>query len=154
MGTNNFESETISNKFASKLTPLNLILKDELNMFKPIEIDYKKSCTCPNNHLNCLSAKEWLKRQLGVWEFFYEKRDIRDKNMHPATFPISLARQVIDLFTHEEELVIDPFVGSGTTLPSWPLSLSLLDLFFLFRFSKFAYGGDVSIRDTLFLMRY
>ena len=116
MGTNNFESENISNRIASKFTLPNLILKDELNMFKPIEIEYQKSCTCPNNHLNCLSAKDWLKRQLGVWEFFYEKRDIRDKNVHPATFPISLARQVIELFTHEGELVIDPFVGSGTTL--------------------------------------
>ena len=33
-----------------------------------------------------------------------------------ATFPLSLARKIIDLFTHEGELVLDPFVGSGTTL--------------------------------------
>lgn len=63
-----------------------------------------------------MSAKEWLKSQLGVWKFNYEKRDIRDKQAHPATFPISLARKIIDLFTHEGELVVDPFVGSGTTL--------------------------------------
>ena len=36
--------------------------------------------------------------------------------MHPATFPISLARKVIELFSHEGELILDPFVGSGTTL--------------------------------------
>ena len=41
---------------------------------------------------------------------------IRDKKAHPATFPISLARRVIELFTHEGELALDPFVGSGTTL--------------------------------------
>jgi len=51
-----------------------------------------------------------------VWQFSYEKRDIRDKTVHPATFPISLAKKVIELFTHEGELVLDPFVGSGTTL--------------------------------------
>src|SRR5581483_4072982 len=68
------------------------------------------------NELNCLSAKEWLKSQIGVWQFTYEKRDIRDKEKHPATFPISLARRVIEVFTHEGELVLDPFVGSGTTL--------------------------------------
>jgi len=51
-----------------------------------------------------------------VWQFNYERRDIRDKNVHPATFPISLALRVIDLFTHRGELVLDPFVGSGTTL--------------------------------------
>jgi DNA modification methylase len=63
-----------------------------------------------------MPAKEWLKCQLGVWRFFYEARDVRDKNLHPATFPISLAKKVIELFTHEGELVLDPFVGSGTTL--------------------------------------
>src|SRR6187200_3669063 len=76
----------------------------------------ERTCDCPPNHLNCLTAKEWLKCQLGVWQFFYEKRDIRDKDLHPATFPIALARQVIELFTHKGELVLDPFVGSGTTL--------------------------------------
>lgn len=63
-----------------------------------------------------MAAKEWLKSQLGVWQFNYEARDIRKKDIHPATFPISLARKVIELFTHEGELVLDPFVGSGTTL--------------------------------------
>jgi DNA modification methylase len=73
-------------------------------------------CNCPPNHLNCLTAKEWMKSQIGVWQFTYEGRDIRDKEVHPATFPISMARRVIELFTHRGELVLDPFVGSGTTL--------------------------------------
>jgi DNA modification methylase len=60
--------------------------------------------------------KDWLKSQLGVWQFRYESRDIRDKKVHPATFPISLAKKIIELFSHEGELVLDPFVGSGTTL--------------------------------------
>jgi DNA modification methylase len=63
-----------------------------------------------------MTAKEWLKSQMGVWEFFYEGRDIRDKDLHPATFPISLAKQVIKLLSHQGELVLDPFIGSGTTL--------------------------------------
>ena len=75
-----------------------------------------RTCGCKPNHINCLDAKEWLKSQLGVWQFNYEKRDIRNKSVHPATFPLSLARKVIELFTHEGELVLDPFVGSGTTL--------------------------------------
>ena len=73
-------------------------------------------CECKASHLNCLTAKEWIKNQLGVWQFSYERRDVRNKKAHPATFPISLARRVIELFTHEGELVLDPFVGSGTTL--------------------------------------
>jgi DNA modification methylase len=81
-----------------------------------IFISSTRTCSCEPNHINCLTAKEWLKSQLGVWQFFYEGRDIRDKNLHPATFPIALAKKVISLFTHEGELLLDPFVGSGTVL--------------------------------------
>ncbi|MGH9727259.1 MAG: DNA methyltransferase [Candidatus Acidiferrales bacterium] len=83
---------------------------------KFLDIGTSRSCNCPPTHINCMTAKEWLKSQLGVWEFFYERRDVRNKEVHPATFPISLATQVIKLFSHEGELVLDPFVGSGTTL--------------------------------------
>lgn len=81
-----------------------------------LEIGYTRTCNCPPSHLNCMTAKEWIKSQLGVWQFNYSGRDVRDKNLHPATFPISLSRKVIELFSHEGELVLDPFVGSGTTL--------------------------------------
>jgi DNA modification methylase len=81
-----------------------------------VAIGNRRLCACPPTHINCMTAKEWLKSQLGVWQFFYEGRDIRDKNLHPATFPVALARQVIKLLSHRGELVLDPFVGSGTTL--------------------------------------
>ncbi len=81
-----------------------------------IDIGYQRSCGCPPNHLNCLDAKEWMKAQIGVWQFYYGGRDLRDKGAHPAAFPVALARRVIELFTHRGELVLDPFVGSGTTL--------------------------------------
>jgi DNA modification methylase len=83
---------------------------------KKLMIGHERTCSCEPTHINCLTAKEWIKNQLGVWQFFYEKRDIRDKSIHPATFPIALARRVISLFSHEGELVLDPFVGSGTVL--------------------------------------
>ena len=81
-----------------------------------IDIGFNRICNCPPTHINCMTAKDWLKAQLGVWQFTYETRDIRKKDVHPATFPISLSKKVIELFTHEGELVLDPFVGSGTTL--------------------------------------
>lgn len=85
---------------------------------RPLPIEYSKTCDHKDRHLNCMTAKDWLKSQLGVWEFFYSGDDIRDKELHPATFPLSLSNRVIELFTHEGELVLDPFVGSGTTLLS------------------------------------
>ncbi len=83
---------------------------------KKLCMEYKKTCKCDDNHINCLSAKEWLKSQVAVWEFYYEKRDIRDKNIHPAVFPIGLPMKCIELFTHKGDLVLDPFAGIGTTL--------------------------------------
>ncbi len=66
--------------------------------------------------MNCLTAKEWIRGQVAIWELYYEGRDIRDKNVHPAAFPISLPAKCIQLFTHKGELVLDPFVGTGSTL--------------------------------------
>jgi DNA modification methylase len=83
---------------------------------QPLKFGYSRTCECPPSHINCMTAKEWLKSQLGVWQFYFEGRDIRDKNVHPATFPISLAKKVIELFSHKGELILDPFVGSGTSL--------------------------------------
>ena len=83
-----------------------------------LDIAYQKTCGCADNHINCIDANEWLKAQVGVWQFNYEKRDIRDKKQHPAVFPIALPAKLISLFTHQGELVVDPFVGSGTTLVS------------------------------------
>jgi len=81
-----------------------------------IEIKHERTCQCKPSNLSCISAKDWMKDQIGVWSFNYESRDVRDKAVHPAAFPISLAAKIIELFTHEGELVLDPFVGSGTTL--------------------------------------
>ena len=83
---------------------------------KKLKIGYTKICKCQLNHINCLTPKEWVKSQVGIWEFAYEKRDVRDKVIHPAVFPIGLPKKVIQLFTHEGELVLDPFAGIGTTL--------------------------------------
>jgi len=81
-----------------------------------LSISSDRRCNCPENHLNCISAKEWIKAQIGVWKVFYEKRDIRDKEVHPAVMPIALAKRAVELFTHKGELVLDPFNGIGTTL--------------------------------------
>lgn len=81
-----------------------------------LPIPHTRTCTCASNHVSCTDAKEWIKAQLGVWQFTYEKRDVRDKAVHPATFPIALPKRWIELLTHRGELVLDPFVGAGSTL--------------------------------------
>ena len=92
------------------------VREDSAEYGKRLNIGFQRTCNCGPTHINCMTAKEWLKSQLGVWQFLYESRDVRDKKLHPATFPISLSKKVIELFSHQGELILDPFVGSGTTL--------------------------------------
>lgn len=92
------------------------LTKEIERMPQKIKINYKKTCSCPANHINCLNPKEWVKGQVAIWELYYEKRDVRDKDIHPAVFPIALPKKCIELFTHKGELVLDPFVGIGSTL--------------------------------------
>ena len=92
------------------------VFEDDSLHGSELTIGNARLCKCGPTHINCMSPKDWLKSQIGVWQFFYESRDIRDKSLHPATFPISLAKKIIELFTHQGQLVIDPFVGSGTSL--------------------------------------
>ena len=92
------------------------INKEAKEAVKKLDINFKKTCSCPDKHINCLTPKEWIKGQVAIWELYYEKRDIRDKDIHPAVFPISLPKKCIELFTHQGEFVLDPFVGIGTTL--------------------------------------
>jgi DNA modification methylase len=83
---------------------------------KLLDINYERTCDCSPKHISCITAKEWVKGMVTIKEFFYTGRDIRDKNVHPAVYPIALPAHFIELLTHEGELVLDPFVGIGTTL--------------------------------------
>ena len=61
---------------------------------------------------NRINAKEWSEwGSRGVWNI----RSVRANRNHEAQFPIELADKVIRLLTKEGELVLDPFMGSGTT---------------------------------------
>ncbi len=53
--------------------------------------------------------KEWGYRQ--IWNI----SSVRANNVHPAMFPTELASRVIKLYTNPGDLVLDPFMGSGTT---------------------------------------
>ena len=87
-----------------------------IEVAKPLRIRHDRTCNCPSNRISCVNAKEWVKGMVAIQPFYYTARDIRDKNVHPAVFPISLPLHFIRLLTHEGELILDPFVGVGTTL--------------------------------------
>ena len=64
-------------------------------------------------HRSTLPTDEFMEATLDVWDMHAESaRRVR----HPAPFPVELPRRLIDLYTFEGDVVLDPFMGSGTTL--------------------------------------
>jgi DNA modification methylase len=59
-------------------------------------------------------AEEW--RYRSRWEFGTVASQQLAKGFHPAAFPVELPRRCILLFTDAGGTVVDPFLGSGTTL--------------------------------------
>ena len=60
-----------------------------------------------------ISKEEFIEWTNGMWTFPGENRKILG---HPSPFPLELPLRCIKLFSYEEDLVLDPFVGSGTTM--------------------------------------
>lgn len=52
-----------------------------------------------------------------IFNWFKWERDGKDiPKIHPAQKPIAVLKQLIEIFTDEGDVVIDPCCGSGTTL--------------------------------------
>lgn len=60
-----------------------------------------------------ITKNEFVEWTNGVWTFMGESKT---RVGHPAPFPVELPRRCIKLFTFVDDLVLDPFLGSGSTL--------------------------------------
>jgi site-specific DNA-methyltransferase (adenine-specific) len=59
-----------------------------------------------------IPTDEFLVATLDIWEIPSESAR---RIGHPAPFPVALPRRLIELYTYQGDLVLDPFMGSGTT---------------------------------------
>lgn len=59
-----------------------------------------------------IPGDEFMEATLDVWEIPAESAT---RVGHPAPFPVALAERCLHLFTYEGDVVLDPFMGSGTT---------------------------------------
>ncbi|MEO1055671.1 MAG: site-specific DNA-methyltransferase [Actinomycetota bacterium] len=64
-------------------------------------------------HENTVMTDDFLASTLDVWSMPSESAR---RVGHPAPFPIELPEQLIQLYTFVDDLVLDPFMGSGSTL--------------------------------------
>ncbi len=60
-----------------------------------------------------ITREEFMEWTNGLWTFSGESKK---KTGHPAPFPIELPKRCIKLFSFVGDMVLDPFMGSGTTL--------------------------------------
>jgi len=66
----------------------------------------------PKGRKSTITKEEFLEWTKSVWSFPAESAT---KVGHPAPFPVELPLRLIKLYTFEGEVVLDPFIGSGTT---------------------------------------
>ena len=59
-----------------------------------------------------ISKDDFLEATMSVWDILPESAR---RVGHPAPFPTELPRRLIELYTFEDDLVLDPFLGSGST---------------------------------------
>jgi len=64
-------------------------------------------------HRSTLMTEDFMALTLDLWEIPPESAR---RVGHPAPFPVELPEQLIRLYTFENDLVLDPFMGSGSAL--------------------------------------
>jgi DNA modification methylase len=73
-----------------------------------VKDDYSR----PDRGVSDITKEEFMSSTLSIWEVAPESAK---RVGHPAPFPVDLAMRVIKLYSYVGDIVLDPFVGSGTT---------------------------------------
>lgn len=63
-------------------------------------------------HEATIDTDDFLEATIDVWEM---PSASATRVGHPAPFPVDLPRRLIELYTYKGDLILDPFIGSGTT---------------------------------------
>ena len=79
-----------------------------------IVVLYKKNWKkTSGSKISDIERNEFMDWTNGLWVFNGESKK---RIGHPAPFPIELPRRCVKLFSYVDDVVLDPFSGSGTTL--------------------------------------
>jgi modification methylase len=108
---NKSSSSGVSTAWGSWQSPKNPTLRD---IHEYIMV-FSKGCfhrLNPENKKSTISKDEFLEFTKSIWNFQAESAK---RVNHPAPFPIELPYRCIQLFTFKGDVILDPFVGSGST---------------------------------------
>ncbi|MFN0156617.1 MAG: DNA-methyltransferase [Bacteroidota bacterium] len=59
-----------------------------------------------------ISSKDFTRDTLSIWDI---RPESAKKVGHPAPFPVALPERLINLYSYKNDLILDPFLGVGTT---------------------------------------
>ena len=104
----------IQNPYPMYYYPNNIY--EHILIFRKGKFDYKKLTLKKTDQarIDISQAKAYLNSD--VWEFTPQQKNQYNELDHPAMFPDILPETLIKLFTYKGETVLDPFLGSGTTI--------------------------------------
>ena len=85
------------------------------NPRKPLSEENKPGRYDKRNKLNDLTGRDWLLLTKSYWLSEPNGED-KEAYEHPAPFVINDIQKLISLFTKKGMTVLDPFIGSGTTI--------------------------------------
>ena len=104
-------SSGVSTAWGSWRSPSNPILRDTheyILIFSKGSFSRLKS----KSKESSISKEEFLEFTKSIWHFPAESAK---KVNHPAPFPIELPYRLIQLYSYKNDVILDPFCGSGTT---------------------------------------
>ncbi|ELC6145998.1 site-specific DNA-methyltransferase, partial [Escherichia coli] len=98
-------------------------LKDPKNYTFNLDLIRDPNVKYPNQKKNGkLKCNPLGKNPSDVWQIAKvtsgKNRSSKERAPHPAQFPLELINRLMNGFSNEEEIVLDPFLGSGTTAES------------------------------------
>jgi modification methylase len=73
---------------------------------------FSKACFQRPKKKNTITRDQFLEYTKSIWTFPAESAK---KVQHPAPFPVELPYRLIQLYTFKNDIVLDPFAGSGST---------------------------------------
>lgn len=98
-----------STAWGSWMSPSNPSLRDVHEYILIFSKEQYKRNTL-NERKSTITRDEFLELTKSVWKFSTESAK---KIGHPAPFPVELPYRLIQLYSYENEIVLDPFIGSG-----------------------------------------
>lgn len=72
----------------------------------------KEDFSRPDRGTSDITKEEFMQATLSVWEIPPERAS---RVGHPAPFPVALAERVVKLYSYVGDVILDPFIGSGST---------------------------------------